>query len=133
MARTVRSPDGRTWTLERVKRGSSLAENMDEPSFWPSVIATVIMIVFIVRIITLDRGWLTLIVAIPLFLIWLFERGLNFARPNIRATTDGPPAETRTWQTTHRIGLGKIEDRIATEIENGRLEAEPPGAVLIGI
>jgi hypothetical protein len=133
MSRTVRSPDGRTWTLERVSSRTSLGEATEDAFFWPSVIATVIIVALIVRLITLDTGWLTLIIAVPLLLIWLFERGLNFARPNIRAHTDGPPAETHTWRTTHRIGLGKIEDRIANEIANGRFEAEPPGAVLIGI
>lgn len=133
MARTVRSPDGRTWTLERVSQGKSFAERRQEPFFWPSLIATAIMLVFIVRLISLDAGWFTWVVIVPLFVIWLLERGLSFARPNVRAHTDGPPAETHTWRTTHRIGLGKIEDRIAQQIEQGQLEAEPPGAVLIGI
>lgn len=133
MARTVRSPDGRTWTLERVSQGKSFAERRQEPFFWPSLIATAIMFVFIVRLISLDAGWFTWVVIVPLFVIWLLERGLSFARPNVRAHTDGPPAETHTWRTTHRIGLGKIEDRIAQQIEQGQLEAEPPGAVLIGI
>jgi hypothetical protein len=133
MSRTVRSPDGRTWTLERVSQGKSFAERRQEPFFWPSLIATAIMLVFLVRLIQLDVGWFTWVVIVPLFVIWLLERGLSFARPNIRAHTDGPPAETHTWRTTHRIGLGKIEDRLANEIANGRFEAEPPGAVLIGI
>jgi hypothetical protein len=134
MARTVRSPDGRTWTLERVSEGKSFAERRQEPFFWPSLIATAIMLVFIVRLISVDgAGWFLWVVVVPLFVIWLLERGLSFARPNIRAHTDGPPAETHTWRTTHRIGLGKIEDRIAEQIEQGRLEAEPSGAVLIGI
>lgn len=133
MARTVRSPDGRTWTLERVSQGKSFAERRQESFFWPSLIATAIMFVFIVRLISLDAGWFTWVVIVPLFVIWLLERGLSFARPNVRAHTDGPPAETHTWRTTHRIGLGKIEDRIAQQIEQGQLEAEPPGAVLIGI
>jgi hypothetical protein len=133
MSRTVRSPDGRTWTLERVSQGKSFAEKRQEPFFWPSLIATAIMLVFLVRLIQLDAGWFTWVVIVPLFVIWLLERGLSFARPNIRAHTDGPPAETHTWRTTHRIGLGKIEDRLANEIANGRFEAEPPGAVLIGI
>ena len=134
MARTVRSPDGRTWTLERISQGKSFAERRQEPFFWPSLIATAIMLVFIVRLISVDgAGWFLWVVVIPLFVIWLLERGLSFARPNIRAHTDGPPAETHTWRTTHRIGLGKIEDRIAEQIEQGRLEAEPSGAVLIGI
>ena len=133
MSRTVRSPDGRTWTLERVSSRAPLGEAKDDAFFWPSLIATVIIVALVIRVITLDTGWLTLIIAVPLLLIWLFERGLNFARPNIRAHTDGPPAETHTWRTTHRIGLDKIEDRLANEIANGRFEAEPPGAVLIGI
>lgn len=133
MSRTVRSPDGRTWQLERVSPSSPLEETRKEPAFWSSVIATVIIIALVVRLISLDTGWLTLIIAVPLLLIWILERGLNVIRPNIRAHTDGPPAETHTWRTTHRMGLGRIEDRIANEIENGRLEAEPPGAVLIGI
>jgi hypothetical protein len=133
MSRTVRSPDGRTWTLERVSQGKSFAEMREEPFFWPSLIATVIILVFIVRLITLDTGWITWVLIVPLFVIWLLERGLSFARPNIRAHTDGPPAETHTWRTTRRVGLDKIEDRIAAAIESGRYEAEPPGAVLIGI
>ena len=134
MARTVRSPDGRTWTLERISQGKSFAERRQEPFFWPSLIATAIMLVFIVRLISVDgAGWFTWVVVVPLFVIWLLERGLSFARPNIRAHTDGPPVETHTWRTTHRIGLGRIENRIAEQIEQGHLEAEPGGAVLIGI
>ena len=134
MARTIRSPDGRTWTLERVSEGKSFAERRQEPFFWPSLIATAIMLVFIVRLIAVDgAGWFMWVVVVPLFVIWLLERGLSFARPNIRAHTDGPPTETHTWRTTHRIGLGRIENRIAEQIEQGHLEAEPAGAVLIGI
>ena len=133
MARTVRSPDGRTWTLERISQGKSFADRRHEPFFWPSLIATVIMVVFIVKLISLDAGWFTWVVIVPLFVIWLLERGLSFARPDIRAHTEGPPAETHTWRTSHRIGLGKIEDRIVQQIEQGHLEAEPKGAVLIGI
>ena len=126
MARTVRSPDGRTWTLERVSEGKSFAERRQEPFFWPSLIATAIMLVFIVRLISVDgAGWFLWVVVVPLFVIWLLERGLSFARPNIRAHTDGPPAETHTWRTSHRIGLGRIENRIAEQIEQGHLEAEP--------
>jgi hypothetical protein len=133
VSRTVRSPDGRTWTLERVSPGSSLAETKKEPFFWPSVIATVVILALAVRLLMVDTGVITFIILVPLLLIWFLERGLSFARPNIRAHTDGPPAETHTWRTTHRIGLGRIENRIANAIENGQLEAEPPGAVLIGI
>ena len=52
--------------------------------------ATAIMLVFLVRLISLDAGWFTWVVIVPLFVIWLLERGLSFARPNIRAHTDGP-------------------------------------------
>jgi hypothetical protein len=133
MSRTVRSPDGRTWTLERVSHASGLSETRKEPFFWPSAIATVIILALAIRLLMVDTGLITFIILVPLLLIWFLERGLNFARPNIRAHTDGPPAETHTWRTTHRIGLGRIEDRLAAEIEAGRFEAEPPGAVLIGI
>jgi hypothetical protein len=133
MARTVRSPDGRTWTLERVSPESSLGATMKEPFFWPSAIATIVILALAVRLLMVDTGWITFIILVPLLLIWFLERGLSFARPNIRAHTDGPPAETHTWRTTHRIGLGRIENRIAEQIEQGHLEAEPPGAVLIGI
>ena len=134
MARTVRSPDGRTWTLERVSpERTSFTDRREEPFFWPSLVVTVLMVGFLLWLLSHGAHWLVWLVAIPLFVIWLLERGLNFARPNIRAHTDGPPAETKTWRTTHRLGLGRIEDRIASEIESGRTEAEPAGAVLIGI
>ena len=116
-----------------MSQGKSFAERREEPFFWPSVIATAIMLVFVIKLIQVDSGWFTWVVIVPLFVIWLLERGLSFARPNIRAHTDGPPSETHTWRTTRRIGLGKIEDRIAEQIEQGHLEAEPRGAVLIGI
>jgi hypothetical protein len=133
MSRTVRSPDGRTWRLERVKPQSGLSATSKEPFFWVSVVVTVLLIAFIVWVIVaLDSTWIRL-VAVILLAIWVLERGLNFARPNIRAHTDGPPAETLTWRTTHRWGLSKIEDRIAQQIQSGQLEGEPPGAVLIGI
>lgn len=133
MARTVRSPDGRSWTLERVSPESSLGATMKEPFFWPSAIATIVILALAVRLLMVDTGWITFIILVPLLLIWFLERGLSFARPNIRAHTEGPPAETHTWRTTHRIGLGRIENRIAEQIEQGHLEAEPSGAVLIGI
>lgn len=132
MSRSVRSPDGRTWQLERVRPDFPLAATREEPFFWSSLIATVLLIAFAVRLIWVDPGPLTLSIVVPLLLIWLLERGFSVLRPNIRARTDGPPAEILTWRTTHRLGLGRIEDRIAKEIESGR-ETEPPGAVLIGI
>ena len=133
MTRTVRSPDGRSWQLERVRPESGLAATSKEPFFWGSVVVTVLLIAFIVWVIVAFDSTILRLIVIILLVIWLLERGLNLARPNIRAHTDGPPAETLTWRTTHRYGLSKIEDRIAAQIESGRLEGEPPGAVLIGI
>jgi hypothetical protein len=133
MSRTVRSPDGRTWKIDRVRPESALAASRKEPFFWASVITTVILIAFAVWVIGRFDNSVILVIAVILLGIWLIERGMNFARPNIRAHTDGPPAETLTWRTTHRYGLGRIENRIAEQIESGRLEGEPPGAVLIGI
>jgi hypothetical protein len=133
MTRTVRSPDGRTWQLERVRPESGLSATSKEPFFWGSVFVTVLLIGFIVWVIVALDSTVIRLIAIILLAIWLIERGVNFARPNIRAHTDGPPAETLTWRTTHRYGLSKIEDRIVAQIESGRLEGEPSGAVLIGI
>jgi hypothetical protein len=133
MARTVRSPDGRTWTVDRVSHGKSFSDAKQEPFFWQSLVGTAIMVIFALWLVSVAPGWITWVLIVPLFVIWMLERGLNFLRPNIRAHTDGPPAETRTWRTTHRLGLGKIENRIVGDIEQGRLESEPPGAVLIGL
>jgi hypothetical protein len=133
MSRTVRSPDGRTWQIERVRPESGLAATKKEPFFWASAVVTVILIAFIVLVIVLVDSTILRLIAVLLLLIWLVERGLNLARPNIQAHTEGPPPETLTWRTTHRYGLSKIEDRIVQQIESGRLEGEPPGAVLIGI
>jgi hypothetical protein len=63
----------------------------------------------IIRLISVDGPLVHLGRIVPLFVIWLLERGSSFARPNIRAHTDGPARETHTWRTAHRIGLGKIE------------------------
>ena len=133
MSRTVRSPDGRSWQIDRVPHESGLSATRKEPFFWPSAVVTVILIAFAVWVIVSLDSFLIFVITLILLVIWLLERGLNFARPNIRAHTDGPPAETLMWRTTHRWGLSKIEDRIAAQIESGRLEGEPPGAVLIGI
>jgi hypothetical protein len=133
MSRTVRSPDGRTWTLERVQPESVLAASKKEGFFWGSVVVTAIMIGLLVWIIVEFGAGLIFALVLVLFLIWLVERGFSTARPNLRAHTDGPPAQTFTWRTTHRYGLSRIEDGIASQIENGQLGDEPPGTVLVGI
>ena len=121
------------WQIERVRPESGLETSRKEPFFLASAVATVILIAFVVLVIVIFDSTIIRLIAVLLLAIWLIERGLNFIRPNIRAHTDGPPAETLTWRTTHRYGLSKIEDRIAEQIQSGRLEGEPPGAVLIGI
>lgn len=133
MARTVRSPDGRTWTLERVQPESAITAAKKEPVFWGSVIVTAILLGLIIWIVIRFGAGVIFVVTLVLFLIWLFERGLSTTRPNLQAHTEGPPAQTFTWRTTHRYGLSRIEDRIATQIENGQLGDEPPGTVLVGI
>jgi hypothetical protein len=133
MSRTVRSPDGRTWTLERARPESVVSAAKKEPVFWGSIILTALMIGFIVWI-TIEYGVGTFfILTVVVFVIWLIERGFSSARPNLTAHTDGPPAQTFTWRTTHRYGLSKMEDRIAAQIQNGQLGDEPPGTVLVGI
>ncbi len=133
MSRTVRSPDGRTWTLERARPESVISAAKKEPVFWGSVILTALMIGFIVWI-TIRYGVGTIfILTVVVFVIWLIERGFSSARPNLKAHTDGPPAQTFTWRTTHRYGLSRTEDRIAAQIENGQLGDEPPGTVLVGV
>jgi hypothetical protein len=133
MSRTVRSPDGRTWNIERTSPNSMLDETRKEPFFWASAVVTILLIGFIVWIALNGHHPVITICAVILLAIWLIERGANVIRPNIQAHTDGPPAETLTWRTTHRYGLGKIEQRIEDQIASGRTEGEPPGTVLIGI
>jgi hypothetical protein len=129
---TVRSPDGRTWRIERIRPESPLRLTRKEPFFWSSVVATLLLVAFAARMIWVDPGPLTLGIVIPLFLIWLLERDLNIVRRNIRAQTDGPPRASRTWRMTYPFGARRIEKRIAREVRAGR-EAEPPGTALIGI
>jgi hypothetical protein len=132
MARTVRSPDGRTWQFDRTSPSSMLGQTRNEPFFWPSVVVTILLIAFVAWVVA--RGHMVIaIVSAVLLGIWVLERGLNVIRPNLQAHTDGPPAETLTWRTTHRWGLNRMERRIGEQIEQGRTEGEPPGTVLIGI
>jgi hypothetical protein len=133
MDRTIRSPDGRTWTLERARAESALGAAKKEPVFWGSVVVTAVLIGVILWIVVEFGAGLLFIITLVLFLIWLVERVFSTTRPNLVAHTDGPPPQTFTWRTTHRWGLSGIEDRIARQIENGQLGDEPPGTVLIGV
>jgi len=116
-----------------VRPESAVAASKREPFFWISAAITVAMIGLIVWVIVRFGASIILVITAVVFAIWFLERGLNVARPNIRAHTNGPPARTLTWRTTHRYGLGRIENRIAAQIEEGQPEAEPSGSVLIGI
>jgi len=133
MSRTVQSPDGRTWTLERERPESALAAAKKEPVFWGSTVLTVVLIGLLVWVIVEFGAGLIFALTLIVLLIWVIERVFSAARPNLKAHTDGPPAETFTWRTTHRYGLSRIEDRIAAQIESGQLGDQPPGTVLIGI
>ena len=133
MSRTIRSPDGRTWTLEREKPESALAAAKKEPVFWGSVVVTALLVGCIIWVILEFGAGVILAITLVVVLIWLIERVANTARPNLRAHTDGPPAQTFTWRTTHRWGLSGTEDRIAKQIASGQLGDEPPGTVLIGL
>lgn len=133
MSRTIRSPDGRTWTLEREKPESALAAAKKEPVFWGSAVLTVILIGFVIWVVVAYGAHVFFVITLVVLVIWLIERGLSTARPNLKAHTEGPPAQSFTWRTTHRWGLSHTEDRIAKQIENGQLGDEPPGAVLIGV
>ena len=133
MSRTIRSPDGRTWTLERESAESVLAASKKEPVFWGSVVVTAVLIGVILWIVIAFGAKVIFIISMVLFAIWLIERVFSTTRPNLKAHTDGPPAQTYTWRTTHRWGMSGIEDRIAAQIQNGQLGDEPPGTVLIGV
>src|SRR5262249_31120120 len=133
MARTVRSPDGRTWTLTREKPESALAAARKEPVFWGSVVVTALIIGGVVAVSLVLGVGILFICLLVLLVIWLLQRGFSTAGPNLKAHTDGPPEQTFTWRTTHRWGLSGIEDRVAKQIENGQLGDEPPGTILIGV
>ena len=83
MSRTIRSPDGRTWTLERARPESVVSAAKKEPVFWGSIILTALMIGFIVWI-TIRFGVGTyFILTVVVLVIWLIERGFSSARPNL--------------------------------------------------
>ena len=133
MSRTVRSPDGRSWTLERVRPDSVIAASKKEGFFWGSVIVTAVLLGLLIWIVIEFGAGIIFAFLVVMFVIWLIERVFSTTRPNLEAHTDGPPAQTFTWRTTHRYRLNRIEDRIATQLENGQLGDEPPGTVLIEI
>jgi hypothetical protein len=125
----IRSPDGRIWKLDRVRPKLREAETFKVPFFWSSVVATVVLLVFIVRWVALDPGPVAYIFLVPL-VVWLVERGFHALRPFIRAETEGPPRETLMWRPGSRWGYGRVERRIVDAIATGRPETDVKGAPL---
>jgi hypothetical protein len=125
----IRSPDGRVWKLDRIRPKLREAETFKVPFFWSSVVATIVLLVFIVRWVAVDPGPVAYIFLVPL-VVWLVERGFHALRPFIRAETEGPPRETLMWRPGSRWGYGRVERRIVDAIECGRPETDVKGAPL---
>jgi len=126
----IRSPDGRVWTLERVRPRIRDAETLQIPFFWTSVVVTVALLAFAVRMVVVDPGRSALLFLMPLG-VWLVERGTHLLRPYIRAHTDGPPPQTLHWRPASRFGYGRVERRIASAIAAARPEQDVKGAPLV--
>jgi hypothetical protein len=127
----IRSPDGRVWKLERVRPQLREAETFKVPFFWTSVVVTILLLAFAVRLIWVDPGWASYLLLLPLG-VWIVERGFHALRPYIRAETEGPPRECLTWRPGSRFGYGRVERRIVAAIEAGRPETDVKGAPLVG-
>lgn len=125
----IRSPDGRVWKLDRLRPKLREAETFKVPFFWSSVVATIVLLVFIFRVVWNDRSGLAYIFLAP-FGVWIVERGFHALRPFIRAETEGPPRETLMWRPSGRWGYGRVERRIQEAIEAGRPETDVKGAPL---
>ena len=131
------SPDGRIWRVVKVRERPSLKESRKEPFFWGSVVATILLLAFKVRIAILDytifssHSLYGLMFVLPLLLLWLIERSMNLMRPHIRAETDGPPAERVEWKTTHPFGTARLMDSAVEAIETGLHDSEPKGLSLV--
>jgi hypothetical protein len=126
----IRSPDGRVWTLDRVRPNLRDAETFKVPFFWTSVVATVLLAAFIVRFVWVDPGYSAYVVLLPLG-VWLVERGFHALRPFIRAETEGPPHELLMWRPGSRWFYRRVERRIADAIRAGRPETDVKGAPLV--
>lgn len=126
----ARSPDGRTWRLDRVRPKLRDAETLKVPFFWSSVVATILLFAFIARFVWVDPGYSAYVVLVPLG-VWLVERGFHALRPFIRAQTEGPPRERLMWRPGSRWRHGRVERRIADAIEAGRPETDVKGAPLV--
>jgi hypothetical protein len=126
----LRSPDGRTWAIDRVRPKLRDAETFKAPFFWSSVIVTILLLLFVVRLIWVDPGWVSYLLLLPLG-VWLIERGVHALRPFIRAETQGPPHDMFMWRPGSRWSYGRVERRIADAIRTGRPETDVKGAPLV--
>jgi hypothetical protein len=126
----IRSPDGRVWKLDRLRPKLSEAETFKVPFFWSSVVATIVLLVFIFRVVWNDPSGLAYVFLAP-FAVWIVERGFHALRPFIRAETEDAPRETLMWRPSSRWGYGRVERRIQEAIEAGRPEADVKGAQLV--
>jgi hypothetical protein len=125
----IRSPDGRTWELDRIKPKLREADTFKVPFFWSSVVTTIVVLALVLWIVGSDPGPAAYILLVPLG-VWLVERGFHAFRPFIRAKTEGPPPETLMWRPGSRWGYGRVERRIVDTIEAGRPEVDVKGAPL---
>jgi hypothetical protein len=125
----IRSPDGRTWNLDRVRPKLREAETLKVPFFWTSVVVTILLLAFLARLLWVDPGLTAYLFLLPLA-VWLVERGLHAFRPFIRARTEGPPPETLMWRPNSRWAYGPVERRIIEAIRAGRPENDVKGALL---
>ena len=132
MARTVVSPDGRTWRVKKIRERGSFAEDRREPSFWPRMIVTVVLVGLIVRMLWVDPvSPVMLMFVVPLALLWLVERGAFLLTPRIEAATEGPPPERVVWKAGHLFGSGRFMRRAVETIEAGQAVSEPRGLRLV--
>lgn len=121
----AKSPDGRVWEIESVRERVSF----EDSGSLGSVVVTVILVVLIVLLAIWSLVWA--ILGGVVLLIWLIERVTYLARPRLFARTAGPPPHEVAWKATGRFGHGELERRVASAIEAGNPDSEPPGLRLI--
>jgi hypothetical protein len=132
-ARTVVSPDGRTWQVTKVRERLSLDERRREPFFWSGILATIVIVGAVLRLVITDplSPWILVGAVIPLTVIWILERGTFMFRPRIQAQTTGPPRERVVWKTGHPLDTRRLMRRAIKAIEIGRPVNDQPGLSLV--
>ena len=94
-----------------------------------SVVVTVIVWALLVFLAT--KSVLFAVLGFIMLLIWVLERGSNYLRPKVEATTEGPPPQHVGWKSTSRFGSDELEQGVVRAIERGDPASEPPGLRLI--